>query len=298
MDRCEQEIQQFLSYMTVERGLSPNTLSNYGRDLRQCAATLRRRDRTTFCDATYADLIEYLTELRHRGLTTKTISRRQYCLRSFFRFLKAEGLLEENPALRIEPIKTWATLPEVLTAQEVERLLAHDSRDSPYALRTRAILELLYATGIRVSELTHLRVSDLHADVGHIQCIGKGNKQRLVPVVRSALETIAEWMELGRSKLVPDAGSEWLFVNRGGTRMARQQVWFAIKKRCRDVGIERNVSPHTFRHSFATHLLQRGMDLRALQEMLGHADVVTTQFYTKVEPEHLKDAHRRFHPRA
>ena len=298
MDRFEIEVEQFLTYLGVERGLSPHTLSNYGRDLRQCAASLNQRGRSSFRDATYPDLVEYLASLRRRGLSTKTISRRQYALRSFYKFLDAEGLLNEDPARRIEPIKTWATLPDVLTPKEVERLLSHHASDDPYSLRMRAILELLYATGLRVSEMTNLRLRDIHADVGYVQTVGKGNKQRLVPAVRSALDAVSAWVDRGRPAVLGGAESDWLFVNRGGAPMARQHVYSAIKATARDAGIKRKVSPHTLRHSFASHLLQRGMDLRVLQEMLGHADVVTTQLYTKVEPEHLKESHRRFHPRS
>ena len=298
MNPFELEIEQFLNYLMVERGLSPHTLSNYGRDLRQCAGSLLTAGRASFTEATYPDLVEHLASLRRRGLSTKTISRRQYALRSFFKFLDAEGLLEEDPARRIEPIKTWAKLPEVMTPDEVERLLAHHSAEDPYSLRMCAILELLYATGLRVSEMINLKLDDVHMDVGYVQCVGKGNKQRLVPVVRSAIDSIQAWLDKGRPRVVGSSASLWLFVARGGAPLSRQYVWSAIKKSARDVGIQRSVSPHTLRHSFATHLLQRGMDLRVLQEMLGHADVVTTQFYTKVEPEHLKEAHRRFHPRA
>lgn len=293
------EIQMFMDYLRIERGLSENTLSNYARDLRQAAATFRDHGRASFTTVSYPEVADHLNRQRVRGLSSKTISRRLYALRSFFKFLEGEGLLTENPSAKIQPIKTWATLPEVLTPQEVDRLLEANkpTNDDPYELRTHSILETFYATGLRVSELADMRVADAHMDVGYLRCIGKGNKQRLTPIGAWALEPLATWIEKGRPRLVGESGRPWLYLNRGGGKMSRQQLWKLIKQCARKAGIERNVSPHTLRHSFATHLLQRGMDLRALQEMLGHAEIVTTQLYTKVETEHLKTAHRNFHPR-
>lgn len=299
MDLFTTQIELFLEYLTVERGLSKNTLSGYARDLQECAETLREQKRTSFAEATYTDIQTYLNRLRKRQLSPKTISRRTYALRSFFKFLEGEGLVRENPTIRIEPTKTWATLPEVLTKEEINRLLDFDPNESrPHVLRLWAMLETLYASGLRVSELTHLRLGDVHFDMGYLTCIGKGNKQRLVPLGKWALDVMAQWIKKGREPLLRGGSSEWLFVTRTGEPLSRQQVWSEIKRRVREVGITRNVSPHTLRHSFATHLLERGMDLRALQEMLGHADIMTTQFYTKIEPEHLKQALRRFHPRS
>jgi integrase/recombinase XerD len=299
MDDFATQIELFLDYLTVERGLSENTLLGYGRDLKECAQTLRERKCASFADATYADVTFHLNHLRKRGLSLKTISRRTYALRSFFKFLEGESLVRENPMIRVEPTKTWVKLPEVLAKDEVTRLLDFDAHESrPNVLRLWAMLETLYGSGLRVSELTHLRVGDVHADMGYLICIGKGNKQRLVPLGQWALDVVARWMEKGRVPLLGGRPSEWLFVTRTGEPLSRQQVWSDIKRRVREVGIIRNVSPHTLRHSFATHLLEQGMDLRALQEMLGHADITTTQFYTKIEPEHLKQALRRFHPRS
>ena len=293
------EIEMFMDYLRIERGLAENTLSNYARDLRQAAATFADHGRASFTTVIYPEVADHLNRYRVRGLSTKTISRRLYALRSFFKFLEAEGLLTENPSTKMQPIKTWATLPEVLTPQEVDRLLAANrpTTGGAYELRTHSILETFYATGLRVSELADLTVQDAHMDVGYLRCIGKGNKQRLAPIGKWALEPLATWIEKGRPALVGDSGAQWLYLNRGGGKMSRQQLWKLIKSCAAKAGIERTVSPHTLRHSFATHLLQRGMDLRALQEMLGHAEIVTTQLYTKVETEHLKKAHRNFHPR-
>ena len=293
------EIEMFMDYLRIERGLSENTLSNYARDLRQAAATFLDHGRASFTTGIYPEVAAHLNRMRVRGLSAKTISRRLYALRSFFKFLEGEGLLTENPSAKIQPIKTWATLPEVLTPQEVDRLLAANkpTTDNPYELRTHSILETFYATGLRVSELADLTVQDAHMDVGYLRCIGKGNKQRLAPIGEWALEPLAKWIDKGRPALVGVSGEHWLYLNRGGGKMSRQQLWKLIKQCAAKAGIERAVSPHTLRHSFATHLLQRGMDLRALQEMLGHAEIVTTQLYTKVETEHLKQAHRNFHPR-
>jgi len=293
------EIEMFMDYLRTERGLSENTLSNYARDLRQAAVTFLDHGRASFTTVIYPEVADHLNRMRTRGLSMKTVSRRSYALRSFFKFLEAEELLTVNPSSKIQPIKTWATLPEVMTPQEVDRLLAVNkpTGEGSYELRTHSILETFYATGLRVSELADLRVEDIHVDVGYVQCIGKGNKQRLTPIGKWALEPITTWLEKGRPRLVGDSGQPWLYVNRGGGKMSRQQLWKLIKTCAKKAGIERTVSPHTLRHSFATHLLQRGMDLRALQEMLGHAEIGTTQLYTKVDTENLKAAHRSFHPR-
>jgi integrase/recombinase XerD len=297
MDDFGAEIQQFLDYLTIERGVSPHTLSAYRRDVTQFARTLHDRGRRSFAQANYADVRAHLNGMRGR-LSVKTISRRLYALRAFFHFLDSEGLLDENPTLRVEPMKTWASLPEVLTKDEVNALLDFGNDTGPYALRLRAILEVLYAAGLRVSELIGLRLCDIHSDVGYLQCVGKRNKQRLVPLGEWALEAVQRWTRDGRPRLLNGADSEWLFVNRGGRPMQRQQIWSLLKARMEKAGIRRNASPHTLRHSFATHLLEQGMDLRSLQVLLGHADIVTTQFYTKIEPEHLKQVHERFHPRS
>ena len=293
------EIEMLMDYLRIERGLSENTLSNYARDLRQAAATFLDHGRESFTTVIYPEVADHLNRMRSRGLSTKTISRRLYALRSFFKFLEGEGMLTENPSTKIQPIKTWKTLPEVLTPQEVDRLLATNkpTGDRAYELRTHSILETFYATGLRVSELADLKVEDVHVDVGYIRCIGKGNKQRLTPIGKWAIEPIVTWVEKGRPQLVGENVQGWLYVNRGGGQMSRQQLWMLIKKCAKKAGIERKVSPHTLRHSFATHLLQRGMDLRALQEMLGHEEIVTTQLYTKIDTERLKEAHRSFHPR-
>ena len=284
------EIEMFMDYLRTERGLSDNTLSNYARDLRQAAATFLDHGKLSFTTVIYPEVADHLNRMRARGLSTKTVSRRLYALRSFFKFLEAEELLTDvNPSAKIQPIKTWSTLPEVLTPQEVDRLLAANKPEGEdvYELRTHSILETFYATGLRVSELADLRVTDIHADVGYVQCIGKGNKQRLTPIGEWALAPITTWVEKGRPRLVGDSGAPWLYVNRGGGKMSRQQLWMLIKRCAKKAGIERNVSPHTLRHSFATHLLQRGMDLRALQEMLGHSEISTTQLYTCSGPQEL-----------
>ena len=295
------EIEMFMDYLRTERGLSDNTLSNYARDLRQAAATFLDHGKLSFTTVIYPEVADHLNRMRARGLSTKTVSRRLYALRSFFKFLEAEELLTDvNPSAKIQPIKTWSTLPEVLTPQEVDRLLAANKPEGEdvYELRTHSILETFYATGLRVSELADLRVTDIHADVGYVQCIGKGNKQRLTPIGEWALAPITTWVEKGRPRLVGDSGAPWLYVNRGGGKMSRQQLWMLIKRCAKKAGIERNVSPHTLRHSFATHLLQRGMDLRALQEMLGHSSLSTTQRYTHVSIQRVVQAYDQAHPRA
>ena len=297
-NRFEDEIEAYLNYLSAERGLSPHTLSNYRRDLTQTAESAKRFGRTCFAETTYIDLRRCLQELRGK-LSPKTVSRRIYALRSFYRYLESEEGLENNPARKIEPIKTWTELPETLTPDEAARMIdsCSDDPSQNYEFRSRVVLETLYATGLRVSELVGLKLEDARLEGQYLRCVGKGGKQRLAPLGGWIVDLLRVWIEETRPKLVKEAECQWLFATRGGGQMTRRQVWLIVKRAAKQAGIERSVSPHTLRHSFATHLLENGMDLRALQEILGHNSITTTQLYTRVETERLRQAHRDFHLR-
>lgn len=288
----------FIDYLRVERGASPNTIASYEADLRDFLAFLEPLE-LRFPDEIGRDVIRgYVESLSHRGMSSSSISRHISSLRSFFRFLMAERFIDESPVDGIEPPKGWTRLPTVLSIDEVERLLSvYERAETPIQLRNRAILELLYATGLRVSELTSLRTDDISAELGYLRCRGKGDKERLVPIGAPALKAVEEYLKKGRPHLAGSRFQPWLFLNRDGDKLSRQAVWKVIKRAIKLAGIEKNVSPHTLRHSFATHMLERGADLRYLQEMLGHSNISTTQIYTHISRERLKDLHKTFHPR-
>ena len=285
--------------MKRSAGFPPHTISNYRRDLTQTAAAAAQYGRSSFAETTYIDLRRYLQELSGR-LSPKTVSRRVYALRSFYRYLESEEGLENNPARKIEPIKTWAEIPEVLTPTEVARMIDACGNDAGdlYGFRARVVIETLYATGLRVSELVGLKMEDARLESAYLRCTGKGGKQRLAPIGECAANALRRWIGETREKLLGGAESPWLLVTPGGGgQMRRRQIWLIVKNAAKKAGIQRSASPHTLRHSFATHLLENGMDLRVLQEILGHDRISTTQLYTRVETERLRQAHRDFHLR-
>jgi len=294
----ERFIGYFIDYLRVERGASPNTIASYETDLRDFLAFLEPL-KVRFPDDVSRDVIRgYVESLSRRGMSSSSISRHISSLRSFYRFLMAERLIDESPVDGIEPPKGWARLPTVLSIDEVERLLSvYERAETPIQLRNKAILELLYATGVRVSELVSLRTDDISAELGYLRCKGKGDKERLVPIGSPALKALEEYLKRGRPHLAGSRSQPWLFLNRNGDKLSRQAVWKMIKQAIKLAGIEKNVSPHTLRHSFATHMLERGADLRYLQEMLGHSNISTTQIYTHISRERLRDLHKTFHPR-
>ncbi len=297
-NRFADEIDAYLTHLEAERGLSPHTISNYRRDLTQTAEAAAQYGRSSFAETTYIDLRRYLQQLSGR-LSPKTVSRRVYALRSFYRYLESDEGLENNPARKLEPIKTWTEIPEVLTPEEIARMIDSCGNDAAdlYGFRARVVIETLYATGLRVSELVGLKMEDARLESEYLRCTGKGGKQRLAPVGGCAAEALRRWIDETRQKLLGGAESPWLLVTRGGGQMRRRQIWLIVKNAAKKAGIQRNASPHTLRHSFATHLLENGMDLRILQEILGHDRISTTQLYTRVETERLRQAHRDFHLR-
>ena len=270
-----------MNYIRVEKRLALNTAAAYERDLHRYAALLEKSGRRLE-EATRADVQRYLASLYAAKLDGRSIARHLATLRGFYRQLLRDGILQTDPTLNMESPKTWKTLPRYLSLEDVERLLAAPDRTTPKGARDRAMLELLYSSGLRVSELVALRTADLHTQLGYLQVTGKGNKQRLVPAGRSALEAVAAYMPGPRQALLGRRTSPFLFVSRRGTRLTRQAFWKIIVKAGRGAGIRQSLTPHLLRHSFATHLLARGADLRSLQQMLGHADIATTQIYTHV----------------
>ena len=287
----------FLRYLAVERGLSPNTLEAYGRDLKRFEESLRSC-RINLRSARRQDLLTHVRSLRLAGLSPKSVARAINSLRMLYRFLLSEGEVRSDPTADLDVPRTWKSLPRFLTFQEVDRLLSAPDTGRPLGVRDLAMLEVLYATGIRVSELISLRLEDLNLEVGYLSCMGKGSKERIVPLGRKAIERLQEYLRDVRPGLTRRGESPFLFTNRNGAKMSRQGFWKILKGYGAAAGIQRHLSPHVLRHSFATHLLERGADLRSVQMMLGHADISTTQIYTHVNRERLRRIYHDFHPRA
>jgi integrase/recombinase XerD len=292
-------IHEFINYLSVERGLAMNTLESYGRDLRQYSQFLDQdEDESDLDSVTRATIISYMMHLQTQGKATATIARRLAALKAFYQFLVREQRIKADPTANLESPKLEKRLPRVLTVHEVERLLGQPDPVQPAGVRDRAMLELLYATGIRVSELVSLDVSDVNLDMGYIKCSGKGSKERVVPLGTLAIQSCREYLGGARNRLVKDREELALFVNHHGHRLTRQGFWKIVKRYADDAKIDKEITPHTLRHSFATHLLENGADLRSVQEMLGHADISTTQIYTQVTRGRLKEVYARTHPRA
>ncbi len=286
---------RYLDYLTVEKGLAPNTVEAYRADLARLARGLKRR---RLEQAKHADLVSLMRAMRLEGRSPRSIARWVVAVRGFFAYLIAQEQITEDPTAHIDAPKTWKSLPKVLDGDDVNALMAAPDRSHPRGLRDAAMLELLYATGLRVSELLRLRLGDIHLDAGYLRCWGKGNKERVVPLGSQADAAVQHYLADGRPLLLAGKRSEFLFVNPKGGALSRQGFWKRIKRYGIEAGISQPLSPHVLRHSFATHLLENGADLRAVQLMLGHADISTTQIYTHVNRERLKRLYRDFHPRA
>jgi integrase/recombinase XerD len=291
-------LEHFRDYLALEASSSAHTVDAYLRDIRRLASYGEGLRLAGPAALTPGHLREFVYALKDLGLAAATIRRQISSIRTYFRFLASEGHLVEDPSVRLETPKGWRTLPTVLTAAEVERLLEAPNPDEPLALRDRALLEFAYATGVRVSELVRLAQQDVLFREGVARVLGKGGKERLVPVGRRALGAVALYAREIRPRLDRGKGEGVLFLNARGTPLSRVGAWGIIKSLSRRAGIAKRVTPHTLRHTFATHLLEGGADLRAVQEMLGHADLATTQLYTHVDREYLRAVHKRYHPRA
>jgi integrase/recombinase XerD len=292
----------FLAYLELERGLSRNTLEAYRSDLLQYGQYLSRRGIEPLA-AGHGDLAGFLAELSDGGegrppVAASTLSRKVACLRSFYRHLRREGLLEHDPTAELRGPRKPQRLPRVLSRDEVGRLLAQPQGASPLAQRDRALLELMYACGLRASEAVGLELQDVDLEEGLLRARGKGSKERLVPIGRQALAALSVYVRSGRRELLAGSSQSRVFLNRRGTPLTRQGLYKIVQGHARSAGLAERMSPHTLRHTFATHLLAGGCDLRSLQEMLGHADLATTQVYTHLSAERLKDAYFSAHPRA
>ena len=287
----------FLDYLSVEKGLSKNTLEAYGRDLRKYLDFLHKKKVVSLNEVTRDRIMEFLLKERDRGLKASSVSRLQVAVRMWHRFLAEEGKLREDVTEVLEAPKTWKPLPECLSKDEVEKLLKLPNARRPQGARDQACLELMYATGLRASEVSGLKTGDIHWEQGIIRVRGKGDKERIVPLGRMARRAVERYMEKVRTPWLRGRSEDALFITRAGRRMSRQTVWEILKRYAKTAGIRKKVYPHILRHSFATHLLENGADLRVVQELLGHSDISTTQIYTHVEKSRLKGIHAKFHPR-
>ena len=293
-------INAFLTHVRVEKGLSNNTVSAYRRDLVKFEAFAKKR-KLSLETIRRDDLVDFLASLYHQKLESRTVARHLVTLRNFFRFAQTQELVSEDPTLNLESPKIRRSLPGYLRLEEVEKLLAQPDEKTPIGLRDRAMLEVLYSSGLRVSELIGLRVMDLDRSVGCVRCIGKGDKERIVPIGKKATALVEKYLREARPKLLckgAAANSQALFLNRRGGAFSRVGVWKILSAYGRKADLRVALTPHMLRHSFATHLLERGADLRSVQLMLGHSDISTTQIYTHVVEERLKQIYKAHHPRA
>jgi integrase/recombinase XerD len=294
--RATASIDAYLEHLRVERRLSANTVDSYARDLSRLAAFAAGRGRGIEA-LRRADLEALTRQFMSRGLSPRSVARAVACFRGFYRFLAMDRRVAADPAEDVHAPRAWPALPRFLSLEEVDRLIAQPDVTEPRGLRDRALIELLYATGMRVSEIVSLRPADLNLRAGYVTCTGKGEKQRIIPMGRDATTWIERYIKDGRPALARRVSS-WLFVNARGGRLSRVGFWKLLKAYGLKAGVTRDLSPHVLRHSFATHLLERGADLRAIQMMLGHADLSTTQIYTHVLEARLRSVYDKFHPRA
>jgi len=290
-------IDLFLEYLAVERSLAKNTISSYRGDLNIYLDFMAKRGHNAASAIAKNDIVEFMIFTKERGISPNSISRRLAAIRMFHRFLVRERILKNDPTALIDSPKLWKKVPDALSLNEVEALIAQPQVRNYQGARDKAILETLYATGMRVSEATHLKTDNVNLDIGFLRCIGKGNKERIIPLGKKAIHSIQRYLEFGRPQLLKKKTSEFLFVNRSGVKLSRQSIWKLIKQYARQAKIKKPIKVHTLRHSFATHLLERGADLRSVQEMLGHSSISTTQIYTHIDKERLKSTHKMFHPR-
>jgi integrase/recombinase XerD len=290
-------IDLFLDYLSVERALAKNTILAYRVDLNLYLDFIDKRKIAALSGVTKNDIVEFMLFQKTAGRSPVSISRRLAAIRMFHRFLARERVLKSDPTILIDSPKLWKNIPDTLSLNEVEALISQpDVRDHQGA-RDKAILETLYATGMRVSELSNLKTNNVNLDIGFLRCIGKGNKERIIPLGKKAIHSINRYLESSRGHFLKQKISEFLFISRSGAKLSRQSVWKLVKRYALEAKIKKSIKVHTLRHSFATHLLERGADLRSVQEMLGHSDISTTQIYTHIDKERLKTVHKMFHPR-
>jgi integrase/recombinase XerD len=300
----KEDIENFLNYLAVEKGFAENTIDAYRNDLQQLASFVgkemtKRGTIPSWASFDRQSMLLYLTELKEKRYAATTVARKIAAIKSFFGFLAAEGLIKDNPTRDVPSPRVGKSLPKPISIAQARLLLEQPSkRSTPEAKRDRAMLELLYATGMRVSELVSLNLADIDIEGGYVRCFGKGHKERLIPIYRQASLVLKEYLADGRPHLVHSSEEKALFLNRRGERLTRQGLWQILKGYAKEAGLETQVTPHTLRHSFATHMLSGGADLRSVQELLGHANISTTQVYTHLTTDHIRRSYEKSHPRA
>ncbi len=287
----------FLNYLSVERGLSRNTIISYQEDINAYIDFLKASRIESFSLTKKNDITDFMLSQKDRGLAANSIARRLAAIKGFYRFLVRERILKADPSNLIDSPKLWKKIPQALSVNEVDALLSQPNIRNMQGIRDKAVLETIYATGMRVSEAVNLKKDNVNLDVGFLRCTGKGNKERVIPLGKKAINSIKRYLKESRPQQLKNKESDSLFLNRFGKQISRQSLWKIIKRYAKEARIKKPIRPHILRHSFATHLLERGADLRSVQEMLGHADISTTQIYTHISKERLKSIHRMFHPR-
>lgn len=292
----EAVLQVFLDFLSVEKGLSSNTIQSYARDLGKLFRFLRKEG-ISWMKTDEEGLVRFIHHQSRTGLSPRSMARLISSIKSFYNFLVLDGMVRKNPAVNLSSPKTWLALPKFLTVKEVESLLGQPDEENIRGVRDKAMLELLYATGLRVSELIALRVRNVNLEDGFLLCVGKGGKERIVPIGDSAALAVRKYLEEGRDKFLKES-SEYLFLSQRGNAFTRQGFWKLLKGYAKKAGLAQKISPHVLRHSFATHLLERGADLRSVQLMLGHSQITTTQVYTHVSRKRLRRVYDKYHPRA
>jgi len=294
----ETQVADYLHYSQVERGLSRNTILSYNQDLKEFMAYLKTKELSSWNKIDRFVILDYLQYENKQNKARNSVIHAVSTLRRFFRYLMQEKFISENPMVQVSSPKQAHPLPQVLTETEVNSLLDAPDTSTKYGCRDRAILETMYATGLRVSELVHLKLDDLHLEMGLIQTLGKGNKERIIPIGDVAIDWLNRYLRDSRPQLLKNRQSPYVFLNAHGSGLSRQSIWKKIKQYVALVGIKKDVTPHTLRHSFATHILENGADLRVLQELLGHSDISTTQIYTHISKKRMTEVYRKYHPRA
>ncbi|MFH1639101.1 MAG: site-specific tyrosine recombinase XerD [Chloroflexota bacterium] len=299
-----EDIEKFLNYLTVEKGFSRNTVSAYHNDLQQMALFAQEQAESKGLPPLWSNfgrqgILSYLLNLKERGYTATTVARKLAAANSFFNFMVSEGTLREKPTDGISGARVGKSIPKPISISQVRRLLEQPAKlSTPEARRDKAILELLYASGMRVSELVSMNLGDIDINGGYVRCFGKGHKERLIPIYRQAALAVDEYLNESRPRLARDDTENALFLNHRGDRLTRQGLWQILKGYAKAADLDKDVTPHTLRHSFATHMLNGGADLRSVQELLGHANISTTQVYTRLTSEHIRETYERSHPRA
>ena len=290
-------LDRYYNHLLIEKGAAGNTLEAYSRDLKRFVTFLEEKGLSDVRAVSSQHVIDFLVQIKGEGLSANSMNRSLAALRGFYKFLLQEKAVDESPLAHIELAKVWMRLPDTVSKEEMNLILSQPGDQTPAALRDSAMLELLYATGLRVSELIGLTMNSINWQVGFLVVMGKGSKERVVPIGKTAYDCVRRYVDEARPKLLKSKTTDVLFLNRFGGALTRQGLWKIIIHYAQKAGLQKNIHPHTFRHSFASHLLEGGADLRAVQVMLGHSDISTTQIYTHVTRERLKEIHRRYHPR-